>query len=45
VVDAALAPLLLGAFSLGSEQGWGLRSRLDLARVGYGLITFPLFDF
>ncbi|WP_295583602.1 sterol desaturase family protein [uncultured Lamprocystis sp.] len=44
VVGAALAPLLLGAMSFGSAQGWGLCPRLDLGGLGGALISFVLFD-
>jgi len=43
-VGVALAPLLLAASRLGSEQSWGLCPRLDLGGVGCALISFLLFD-
>jgi sterol desaturase/sphingolipid hydroxylase (fatty acid hydroxylase superfamily) len=44
LVGAALAPLLLWAFSLGSAQGWGLCPRLGLGGLGGALLSILLFD-
>lgn len=44
LVGAALAPLLLWAFSLGSERGWGLCPHLGLGGFGGALASLLLFD-